>query len=107
LGIARELATANERTEYPKAPRGKSPRGLFIWSYVKMSSNAETVRNKKIPVVAIAGATGAVGVELMQCLEQRQFPLAELRLLASARSVGKSMKFRGRDLKVQELTDES
>ncbi len=72
-----------------------------------MSSTAETVRNKKIPVVAIAGATGAVGVELMQCLEQRQFPLAELRLLASARSAGKSMKFRGRDIKVQELTDES
>ncbi len=72
-----------------------------------MSSNAETVRNKKIPVVAIAGATGAVGVELMQCLEQRKFPLAELRLLASARSAGKSMKFRGVDIKVQELTDQS
>jgi len=72
-----------------------------------MSSTAETVRNKKIPVVAIAGATGAVGVELMQCLEQRQFPLSELRLLASARSAGKTMKFRGRDLKVQELTDQS
>jgi aspartate-semialdehyde dehydrogenase len=72
-----------------------------------MSSTAETVRNKKIPVVAIAGATGAVGVELMQCLEQRKFPLAELRLLASARSVGKKMKFRGVDVAVQELTDDS
>jgi len=72
-----------------------------------MSSTAETVRNKKIPVVAIAGATGAVGVELMQCLEQRKFPLAELRLLASARSVGKKMKFRGADVAVQELTDDS
>jgi aspartate-semialdehyde dehydrogenase len=72
-----------------------------------MSSTAETVRNKKIPVVAIAGATGAVGVELMQCLEQRKFPLSELRLLASARSVGKKMRFRGADVAVQELTDES
>jgi len=72
-----------------------------------MSSTAETVRNKKIPVVAIAGATGAVGVELMACLEQRGFPLAELRLLASARSVGKTMKFRGKDVPVQELTDKS
>ena len=72
-----------------------------------MSSTAETVRNKKIPVVAIAGATGAVGVELMQCLEQRKFPLSELRLLASARSAGKTMKFRGGDIAVQELTDES
>ena len=72
-----------------------------------MSSTAKTVRNKKIPVVAIAGATGAVGVELMQCLEQRKFPLSELRLLASARSAGKTMKFRGGDLAVQELTDQS
>ena len=63
--------------------------------------------NRKTPVVAIAGATGAVGVELMQCLEQRKFPLSELRLLASARSAGKSMKFRGGDLEVRELTDAS
>jgi aspartate-semialdehyde dehydrogenase len=62
---------------------------------------------RKNPVVAIAGATGAVGVELMQCLEQRKFPLAELRLLASARSAGKTMKFRGGELAVQELTDQS
>jgi aspartate-semialdehyde dehydrogenase len=43
----------------------------------------------------------------MQCLEQRKFPLVELRLLASARSVGKSMKFRGGELPVRELTDQS
>ena len=55
---------------------------------------------KKIvnPVVAIVGATGAVGVELLQCLEQRKFPLKELKLFASARSAGKTMKFRGKDL---------
>jgi aspartate-semialdehyde dehydrogenase len=68
-----------------------------------MSSNMQ----RKNPVVAIAGATGAVGIELMQCLEQRKFPLVELRLLASARSAGKTMKFRGGDLRVQELTDQS
>lgn len=68
---------------------------------------SSTIRNRKNPVVAIAGATGAVGVELMACLEQRKFPLGELRLLASARSVGKSMKFRGGDVAVQELTDRS
>ena len=72
-----------------------------------MSSNDQTERNLKNPVVAIAGATGAVGVELMQCLEQRKFPLVELRLLASARSVGKTMKFRGGDIAVRELTDAS
>ncbi len=63
--------------------------------------------SKNTPVVAIAGATGAVGVELMACLEQRKFPLSELRLLASARSAGKKMKFRGADVAVQELTDQS
>src|SRR4051812_10484716 len=71
------------------------------------TNNTETVRNKRIPVVAIAGATGAVGVELMACLEQRKFPLAELRLLASARSAGKKMQFRGKEVAVQELTDAS
>jgi aspartate-semialdehyde dehydrogenase len=72
-----------------------------------LKSDEPTVRNKKIPVVAIAGATGAVGVEILQCLEQRKFPLSELRLLASARSAGKKMKFRGADVVVQELTDDS
>src|SRR6188508_2990411 len=64
---------------------------------------------KKIvnPTVAIVGATGAVGVELLQCLEQRKFPLKELKLFASARSAGKTMKFRGKDLAVQELTESS
>jgi aspartate-semialdehyde dehydrogenase len=59
------------------------------------------------PVVAIVGATGAVGVELIRCLEQRRFPLKELRLLASARSVGKTLEFRGKPLPVQELTERS
>ena len=69
-----------------------------------MSSPVNRFKN---PVVAIAGATGAVGVELMHCLEQRKFPLTELRLLASARSAGKTMKFRGGDIAVRELTDQS
>lgn len=59
------------------------------------------------PVVAIVGATGAVGVELMRCLEQRRFPLAELRLFASARSAGKTLEFRGQPLTVRELNEDS
>ena len=59
------------------------------------------------PVVAIVGATGAVGVELINCLERRQFPLAELRLFASARSAGKTLRFRGEKLPVRELTEQS
>ena len=57
------------------------------------------------PVVAIVGATGAVGVELLGCLERRNFPLAEVRLFASARSAGKTLPFRGEQLPVRELTE--
>jgi aspartate-semialdehyde dehydrogenase len=59
------------------------------------------------PVVAVVGATGAVGVELMQCLEQRRFPLSNLRLFASARSAGKTLPFRGKPVTVEELTEDS
>src|ERR1051325_4380390 len=54
--------------------------------------------------VAIAGATGAVGTEFLQLLEQREFPLASLRLLASERSAGRTLLFRGREHIVPELT---
>ena len=57
--------------------------------------------------VAIAGATGAVGVEFLSCLEQRKFPVGSLRLLASARSRGKKMRFAGREIEVEELTENS
>ena len=59
------------------------------------------------PIVAIVGATGAVGVEFLRCLEERNFPLAELRLFASARSAGKHLAFRGQSLVVHELTEQS
>jgi aspartate-semialdehyde dehydrogenase len=59
------------------------------------------------PTVAIVGATGAVGVEMLLCLEQRNFPLGKLKLLASARSAGKRVKFRGEDVVVEELTHDS
>jgi aspartate-semialdehyde dehydrogenase len=57
--------------------------------------------------VAIMGATGAVGSELLEILAERNFPIGELRLLASARSAGKTLKFRGENIKVQELTHDS
>lgn len=59
------------------------------------------------PVVAIAGATGAVGVEMLRCLEERNFPVSKLKLLASARSAGKRMTFRGEEITVEELTADS
>ncbi len=55
--------------------------------------------------VAILGATGAVGTELLQLLEQRQFPIAELKLLASPRSAGQRLPFRGEDLLIEAVGD--
>ena len=59
------------------------------------------------PHVAVVGATGAVGVEMIRTLEKRQFPVSRLTLLASARSAGKKAKFRGEELTIQELTKDS
>ncbi len=59
------------------------------------------------PHVAIVGATGAVGREMLVCLEERNFPLSKLTLLASARSAGQKLPFRGEEITVEELTTES
>jgi len=60
-------------------------------------------RNRKYNV-AVAGATGAVGGAMLDVLDRRDFPLNELRLLASERSVGKRLKYRDREIPVQLLT---
>ncbi|MBU2135870.1 MAG: aspartate-semialdehyde dehydrogenase, partial [Alphaproteobacteria bacterium] len=57
--------------------------------------------------VAIVGATGAVGAELMGCLERRDFPIRDLRLLASPRSAGTVLTFRGAPVTVQTLDETS
>jgi aspartate-semialdehyde dehydrogenase len=63
--------------------------------YVAVTMNA--------PNIAIVGATGAVGVELLRVLERRNFPVGSLKLLASARSAGKKLAFKGKDCPVEEL----
>jgi aspartate-semialdehyde dehydrogenase len=63
--------------------------------------------SKKTYCIAVVGATGAVGVEFLSCLERRRFPLSELRLLASARSRGKTMMFKGKKVTVEELKKDS
>ncbi|AGF79126.1 aspartate-semialdehyde dehydrogenase [Desulfocapsa sulfexigens DSM 10523] len=57
--------------------------------------------------VAIAGATGAVGGAMLDVLQRRNFPINELRLLASERSVGKKINFRGQELEVQLLSKDA
>jgi aspartate-semialdehyde dehydrogenase len=58
-------------------------------------------------VVAVAGATGAVGEVMLQVLEERKFPVRRLKPLASERSVGKVLTFRGEEFKVEQLTTTS
>src|SRR5437870_3332275 len=57
--------------------------------------------------IAVVGATGAVGQELLRVLERRSFPVASLRPIGSARSAGKSVRFRDQSIPVQEFTDRS
>ena len=57
--------------------------------------------------VAVVGATGMVGKEIIDILEERKFPVDELRLLASKKSEGTVVSFAGSTLKVQELTEQS
>ena len=61
--------------------------------------------NMKLYTVAVLGATGAVGQEMMKILEERNFPVGKLIPLASARSAGKTLKFKGEDVTIQEACD--
>jgi aspartate-semialdehyde dehydrogenase len=57
--------------------------------------------------VAVVGATGAVGNEMIRVLEQRNFPVGKLKLLASARSIGKSLQYKGNPVEVEVLDEHS
>jgi aspartate-semialdehyde dehydrogenase len=57
--------------------------------------------------IAVVGATGAAGTELLRVLERRNFPVASLRPIGSARSVGKSVRFRDEPIAVEKLGDRS
>lgn len=57
--------------------------------------------------VAIVGVTGVVGEEMLNCLENRDFPVNELRVMASARSAGKKIKFKGEEITVIEATKDA
>src|SRR5262249_22239365 len=65
------------------------------------------LKKKSKYVMAILGATGAVGVETLEILEERKFPLESLRLFASKRSAGGTMSCQGQEWKIEELTPES
>jgi len=57
--------------------------------------------------IAIVGATGAVGAELLRVIERRNFAVASLRAVGSARSIGKSVRFHDQSIALEELSDRS
>ena len=57
--------------------------------------------------VAILGATGAVGTQMLECLNEQEFPVGKLKLLASARSAGKTVEFRGEQIVIEEACPEA
>ncbi len=69
---------------------------MLVWTF--MSRNLH---------VAVVGASGAVGVEILNVLERRKFPVSKLTLLASARSAGKHLLFQGEQVPVRELREDS
>ena len=80
-------------------------------SDTRLSTSSSPPRPGSLPArpltVAVLGASGAVGQELLQLLEERQFPVAELRLLASARSAGQKQQWKGQELIVQEVREDA
>lgn len=65
------------------------------------------LKNKSKYVVAVVGATGAVGNEMISVLEERKFPVEKLKLFASERSEGKTLEFNGEDITVEALNENS
>ena len=63
------------------------------------------MKQKELYNVAVLGATGAVGQEMIKVLAERNFPIAKLRLLASARSAGKTVSFAGQEVVIEEACD--
>ncbi|GFO54292.1 aspartate-semialdehyde dehydrogenase [Geomonas sp. Red276] len=57
--------------------------------------------------IAIVGATGAVGAQMIECLDERDFPVGKIKFLASKRSAGEFLEFRGDSIEVEELTHDS
>ena len=53
--------------------------------------------------IALAGATGAVGNQMIECLQESDFPINEIKMLASSRSAGRELTFRGQTIAVEEM----
>src|SRR5207342_334420 len=97
---------ARTRADRPGAapPRAVRRRRQRAPAHPHLSAIFRNPERMNSPItVAVVGATGAVGETMLAILEQRDFPVGELIPLASARSAGKSIRFRGRDIEVRDL----
>ena len=72
-----------------------------------MTEEEEKIMGSKKFNVVVAGATGAVGNQMITCLEERNFPVGKIKLLASSRSKGRELTFREQAVKVEEMTKDS
>jgi aspartate-semialdehyde dehydrogenase len=82
-----------------------------MWAYredelVPVHNQEQKMALKKLNI-AVAGATGAVGQQMLECLEERDFPINNIKLLASSRSEGRKLKFRGKEIAVEVLAENS
>ncbi len=76
---------------------------LFIFGVV----SEENKHMSKLWNIAVVGATGAVGAQMIECLEERDFPVGKIKYLASSRSAGEILEFKGKAVLVEELTHDS
>ncbi len=98
------------KAEGDKSPSEPSPRPQAlarIPGSPKTASLGQSKPDARRYVVAVAGATGAVGEEMVKILEERKFPIEELRLFASERSASSSAIFQERDLKIAKMAADS
>ena len=102
MAIAKKKAEVKKSEPVKKASEKAEPKKKAAAKVAAPKSKAKRLFN-----VAVVGATGAVGTEMLEILEERGFPINELRLLASERSAGTKLTFKGKKVPVAELKKDS
>lgn len=101
------MAIAKKKVEVKKSEPGKKTAEKAEPKKKAAAKVATASKTKRLFNVAVVGATGAVGSEMLEILEERGFPINELRLLASERSAGTKLTFKGKKVAVAELKKDS
>lgn len=87
--------------------RGFAQKGIPLATATQSVYPSISSPRTSAPSIAVVGVTGAVGQEFLAVLEQRSFPFSQCKMLASARSAGKDLSFKGKTYKIEELTESS